>query len=333
MRRLLPVLLALCAVAACSGDDGGTAASSSTTPTIAAPTTIPAVPTTTAPPAPPTTVVDGTVPGEGEVRAVVTPTGVLLPVLAPDAGGFRVQTPCGGEAVVGGTPLFGATVVLDPGHGGAETGAVGANGLVERDLNLAVAIRTKELLESKGASVVLTRTGDYRVALPTRAAIITRLQPRVFVSIHHNGGSDGPSDKPGTETYYQIASGDSKRLAGLVYEELLPALSRYPVAWQSDLDAGAKYRPASDGGDYYGMLRRTAGVPGTLSEALFLSNPPEAELLARPDVQQDEARALTRAVVRYLTTADPGSGFVEPYPRTDPAGPGGGVEGCVDPPL
>ncbi|HEX8581771.1 MAG TPA: hypothetical protein VF640_05570, partial [Acidimicrobiales bacterium] len=65
----------------------------------------------------------------------------------------------------------------------------------------------------------------------------------------------------------------------------------------------------------------------------FLSNPPEADLLARPEVQEAEAAAVARAVGRFLTTDDPGSGFVEPYPRTEPAGPGGGATGCVDPPL
>jgi hypothetical protein len=105
------------------------------------------------------------------------------------------------------------------------------------------------------------------------------------------------------------------------------------VAWQSDTDAGAKYRLNSRGQDYYGILRRTAGVPAVLTEALFISNPPEAELLARRDVQDAEAAALARAVTRFLVTDDPGSGFVEPYPRVDPAGPGGGGRGCVDPPL
>ena len=70
-----------------------------------------------------------------------------------------------------------------------------------------------------------------------------------------------------------------------------------------------------------------------LSEGLFLSNPPEAELLARPDVQLAEGNAVARGVVRYLTTQDPGSGYVEPYPRTQPAGGGGRLSGCVDPPL
>jgi N-acetylmuramoyl-L-alanine amidase len=274
-------------------------------------------------------------PPADEVRALVTPTGVVVPVLGRRGEGFLVRTPCAREAVVaGGTPLTGATVVLDPGHGGVETGAVGDNGLTEAAVNLAVTELTRDLLEAAGATVVLTRTADYRVALGPRAEIATRLQPRAFVSIHHNGDADGPSPRPGSETYFQIASPESRRLSGLVYEELVAAFSRFQgVPWQADSDAGAKHRPNARGGDYYGILRRSAGVPAVLSEALFLTNPAEAALLARPDVQVAEAEALARAVARFLTTADAGTGFVEPYPRTQPAGPGGGTQGCEDPPL
>ena len=101
----------------------------------------------------------------------------------------------------------------------------------------------------------------------------------------------------------------------------------------ADRDAGAKPRRRSDGTDYYGILRRTAGVPAVLSEAAFISNPPEEALLATPAFHAEEASAIAEAVVRFVTTDDPGSGFVEPYPRTQPAGPGGGPSGCVDPPL
>lgn len=303
------------------------------TSTTAAP---PETTTTTAPPPPsPSPTALPASPGDGEPRALLTTTGVMVAVLGVEDGGFRVRTPCGGEATIaGGTPISAATVVLDPGHGGGEAGAVGANGLTEKALNLAVAERTKAILDAQGATVVLTRTGDYRITLGARADIVKALGPPVFVSIHHNGDGDGPSPKPGTETYFQVAAPESRRLAGLVYEELFALFSTYEgIAWMADTDAGAKYRTNSRGGDYYGMLRQTAGVTAALSEALFISNPPEAELLARPEVHEAEAEALARAITRHLTTQDPGSGFTEPYPRTDPGGPGGGSSGCIDPPL
>jgi N-acetylmuramoyl-L-alanine amidase len=333
IRRLsLVLVLALVAGACSSGSDD--AAPSTTTTTLA----VPATTTTTVAPVTTTTTLAPlpAAPTSGEVRALVTPTGVVVPVYGGAAGAWQIGTPCGRRAVVAaGRPLRGATVVLDPGHGGIETGATGPNGLVERDLDLAVAKLVQADLQAQGATVVLTRTADYRVTLDERAAIAQRLKPPVFVSIHHNGGDDGPSDKPGTETYYQHASLTSKRLAGLLYEEVYAAFAGRPgITWHANVDAGAKYRLNDRGGDYYGILRRTAGVTAAISEGLFLSaSPSEAELLARPDVQADEAAAITRAVRRYLTTGDPGSGFVRPIPRRTPAGGGGGAAGCIDPAL
>ena len=278
-------------------------------------------------------------PTNGTVGALRTANGVIVPVLGRSGSGWLVETPCSRQVVVhGGTPLHGATVVLDPGHGGKETGATGPNGLVERDLNLVVAKLTKADLEAQGATVVLTHERDYEMTLQDRADVARKLHPLVFISIHHNGGADGPATKPGTETYYQHTSADSKRLAGLLYEEVYKTFAgRTGVQWFANVDAGAKYRLGQSGNDYYGILRDAAGVPTAISEGLFLSASPntsrEAALLARPDVQAAEAAAITRAVRRYVFTKDPGTGFVTPIPRTTPAGGGGTPEGCVDTPL
>ena len=311
--------------AACASGGGGDAVAGRAEP----PTTV--VPATTAPPttSPPTTA-PAPNPGPG---ALVTPRGVVVPVLERVAKGWRVRTPCGGAATVAdGTPVPGATVVLDPGHGGKEPGARSPSGALEEGpLNLEVSRHAATALEAAGVSVLSTRTGPYEVVLATRAEIARSLGPRAFVSIHHNAEPDGPTPGPGTETYYQIDSADSKRLAGLIQEEVVRAMSAYRVAWVGDRDAGAKYRPGTRG-DYYAMLRLPRPVVSVLAELAFISNPPEAELLARPDVQQVEGQAVARGILRYLNTGDPGSGFVEPYPRPDPPGVGGGTP-CVDPPL
>jgi N-acetylmuramoyl-L-alanine amidase len=191
----------------------------------------------------------------------------------------------------------------------------------------------KQLLEAEGAKVVLTRTADYNTTIKTRAEIAVDLHPQVFISIHHNAEPDGPSDVPGNESYYQIANPDSKRLAGLLWEEITQAFTPFHIAWQADTDHGAKYRPGTTGGDYYGILRRSEAITTVLSEAAFISNPPEEHLLADPAFRHVEAQAITNAITRYLATPDPGSGFVTPYPRTEPAGGGGGPEGCTDPAL
>jgi N-acetylmuramoyl-L-alanine amidase len=299
-----------------------------TTTTSTSTTVAPATTTTTLRPLP--------LPPPHGPSVLITRTGVVVAIRGRDGTGWSVTTPCERRAHVrGGTVLRRATVVLDPGHGGVETGATGDNSLRESDLNLAVARLVKAGLERQGAAVVLTRTADYRVSLGARAAIAKALRPAVFVSIHHNGGVDGQSSKPGTETYYQFRSPSSKRLAGLLYEEELATFRRYPgIQWWGNVDAGAKWRLNDRGGDYYGILRMTAGVNAALSEGLFLSaSRPEADLLARPDVQQAEADAIVRAIRRALVTADPGSGFVTPIKRTTPAGSGGGVSHCVDPKL
>jgi N-acetylmuramoyl-L-alanine amidase len=164
-------------------------------------------------------------------------------------------------------------------------------------------------------------------------AIAAALKPKAFVSIHHNAEPDETRTTPGVETYYQVRSAESKRLAGLIYEEVYKAMAPLGTVWAADRDAGTKYRTGDSGNDYYGILRRSAeaGVTATLAELGFISNPAEEALYLRDDVRQIEADAVARGVIRFLRTDDPGTGFIEPYPRTVPAGPGGGSTGCVEP--
>ena len=280
----------------------------------------------------------GPVPVAATAGAVETASGQVLPVVAarPD-GSFDVRTPCDAIGVVGGQVLTGAHVVLDPGHGGEEPGAVGANGLLESNLNLDVAQRVADILREQGATVVLTRVADVRVTVATRAALAVALAPEAFVSIHHNAAPEGPSTIPGTEAYFQVASPESRRLTGLLVEEVRAALTPFAVAWSSDADNGAKarVRAADPAEDYYGVLRRSAGVPAALVEAAYLSNPPEAELLARPDVVQAEAEAIARALLRFHLGEVAGeAAFSTAPPSTGGSGSSGGTsDGCVDPPL
>lgn len=263
--------------------------------------------------------------------------GVSMPFDAVEGGWAHVLTPCENRAWL---PLEAAeparrqsTVVLDPGHGGEETGAVGRGGLAEKEVNLDVARRAAEILRARGIPTALTRTGDYRATIAFRIALAAAVRPAALVSIHHNAEPDGPLDRPGTETYYQLHSPDSRRLAGLLYEEGVGALSDFSAPWVGLTDAGAKWRVNERGTDFYGVLRRSAevGITAVLAEMAFVSNPAEEDLLRRDDVRQAEAEAIARAVARFLRTEDPGSGFVSPRPRRGPAGPGGGRGGCEDP--
>ena len=332
--RLLPigVVLAVGALVVVTADGDGPAAAPPLTTPSGDP--VPSVATTT----PPND--DGPwdpLPTEQPAGVVVTASGVLTPVTVDLGDGtYEVQTPCDARAVVAGTPLAGAHVVLDPGHGGDEPGAIGPNGLAEKDLNLAVAQRTAEVLRAAGATVVLTRETDQRVTIASRAGIALGLRPLAFVSIHHNAAPEGPSAIPGTEAYFQVASPDSQRLAGLIVEEIRAGLAPFGVAWESDAQNGGKARVRADTGeDFYGVLRRTAGITSVLSEAGYLSNPAEAELFARPEVQQAEAEAIARGLTRFVLGESADASAFSPAPPStgSSGGSGGGAEGCVDPPL
>lgn len=345
------MLAALVTAAACSTDsvsvaepvdpDLGrtepTVSSTTVSSTTVSPPSSTTVATTTTVPPPTELVLDEEgVPVNGQTTGVViTPTGIVVPVLGALDEGWRVWTPCGRVAdVTDGTFLATVDVVLDPGHGGSESGAVGPGGTLESDLNLRIATRAGSVLEDAGRTVLLTRTDDVRIPIVTRAEIALALSPRVFVSIHHNGGTDAPSPTPGTEMFFQVADPESRRLAGLLYEETRAVLDGYDADWVSMADAGAMVRLNRDGGDYYGVLRRTPGVTSVLAEFAYIANASEEALLVRDDVQDGLAAAVGRAVDRLLTTDDPGSGYTEdPIFRGYESSGTGRTTDCTDPAL
>jgi N-acetylmuramoyl-L-alanine amidase len=267
--------------------------------------------------------------GAGVVR---TPAGIVLPIVGGEPGAWTALTPCANEAVVEGEVLTGAHVVLDPGHGGSETGAIGPSGVVEAELNLDVAQRAAEALRDLGATVALTREADVRVTLRTRAEVVRALDPLLFVSIHHNGGPTTPGDRPSVQVYHQHRTPDSARFAGILFEELQEGFAPFSETWSGGNFTGVRARLGDGGTDFYGMLRDTAGTPGVLAEALYQSSEPEASLLLEPEVRHAEADAIARAVVRWLETRYAGSGFLTPLESAESAGGGGGSAGCEDPP-
>ncbi|HEV7863466.1 MAG TPA: N-acetylmuramoyl-L-alanine amidase [Acidimicrobiia bacterium] len=269
--------------------------------------------------------------------AAATPTGVVVPVLGTSTDGWLVGTPCGRAASVRNVRALTGTVVLDAGHGGEETGAIGPLGHKESALNAAVVAHARRALQAAGISAVLTRTDDYRIGIAPRAAIVGAVKPKAVVSIHHNASSSEVRDSPGTEIFHQAvgaSAAESRRLAGLLYEEVTATLAHYDVTgWAATGWAGVKPRHNAAGDDFYGMLRRTQGTPTALVEVGFVSHEAEERLYARPAVQQAVGEAVARGVVRFLTTADPGRGFVDPPRQADDNRPGGGTENCQDPSL
>ncbi len=298
--------------------------------------------------------------------------GLVFPVIARQGGWLQIRHQCEGSAWIDGsqvafTPrlfdgdfagvgldMSDAIVVLDPGHGGPNTGAVGPLGTLEKDLNLDIARRTRDLLAAPhdvdwdngvisigksippAGAVWLTRTegpagADIEAGLVFRATLANEARANALVSIHNNASPDGPTDVTGAETYYRVEDPESKRLAGLVIEELRRSFAPFDAEWDSALDAGAKYRVRSDGvTDLYGVLKN-ATVPAVLVEGAYLSNMAEEMLLLTPEFRQAYAAGLYRALVRFLTTDDPGSGFVEPINRTASPGSGSPQSSCTIP--
>ena len=273
----------------------------------------------------------GPVPTSG--AGAVLLEGLVLPITGGSDGAWTVLTPCANTATVDGEQLAGAHVVIDPGHGGRETGAIGPSGVVEAELNLDVAIKTKALLEEEGATVELTRTDDTRVTLETRAAIAQVLDPLLFISIHHNGGPTRTADQPGVQVYHQHQTPESARFAGVLFEQLQEAMAPFSDTWSGGNATGVRARLGEDGGDYYGVLRGSEGVPAVLAEALYMSDEPEASLLLRDDVREAEAQAITDAVVAWLESPYAGGGYLPTLVATESAGGGGGSAGCEDPEL
>ncbi len=272
-------------------------------------------------------------PAGGGVQAMLSPSGVLVTVTGRTGQGYVVETPCGGVTELAwGQPVTGVQVMLDPGHGGDERGAESAIGLTEAELNLALARRAAAELTGRSIVTVLSRNADYRIPIRRRAALADAVGPEVLVSIHHNTPASRPSPQPGTEVYVQQASDRSKRLGGLLYEEVVETLDRFDVEWTSRDDAGVLTVIDDDGEDAYGIARYPA-TTSALIEMAYLGNDKEAVLLATPDYLDAAGTALADAIERFLTTDDPGTGFVERPRVFNPSGATGGVGGCNDPPL
>lgn len=181
-------------------------------------------------------------------------------------------------------------IVIDAGHGGSDSGAIGHYGVKEKDVTLYVALRVEELLKESGAKVVMTRRTDIDVASP-QASNPQELQARVdkcppntsvFISIHCNAFSNPKSN--GMETYYYKGSPQSRRLAVLLNEELAKA--------------GGRNNRGVRTANYY-VLHHNPHV-ASLVELAFITNYEEENLLANDDYQDALARAIVRAIERYF---------------------------------
>ncbi len=186
-------------------------------------------------------------------------------------------------------------VVLDPGHGGKDTGTRGAH-INEKDVNLKIALKAGELLRQKGIEVEYTRATDIYLELTKDrdeiSEIANRLNPGLFVSIHANG-VPGNSAAQGTETYYYAPVDND--LLFLQYEErksLAENLQRQLVAKLKRPNRGVKQNS-------YWVLKNTT-MPSALVEVAFLSNPEEESLLQQEYFLDLAAQAIAEGIAAYM---------------------------------
>lgn len=275
--------------------------------------------------------------GEASVEAaangiVVSPSGVITPVLSGSTNDWQVATPCGNTASLqSGTFVERARIVIDPGHGGSEPGAV-SDLITEKELNLIVSDVVIEKFEALGISAQITRTGDYRLPIGIRADIAEALAPDAFISIHHNGGSTRRSDVPGTEIFYSVVRPESQRLAAILYEEMFAAASQFEADWVSTVNQGASTRLNNSGTDLFGIHRLTPEIDSIITEFGYLTNESEAEVFVTPEAIEAQAQSIVDGVLRWWFSDDPGTDLGRVF--TDAViGGTGGFDSCVDPSL
>jgi len=173
-------------------------------------------------------------------------------------------------------------VVIDPGHGGRDPGAVGINGLQEKQVIFPISLRVAELLEQQGVTVVMTRRTDSTLDLQNRVDIAERARGNLFVSIHANAISMSRPDVNGLETYY--ASETGRRLAAAIQASMLAATGMN--------DRGVKQAR------FY-VLRRTS-MPAALVEVGFVTGAADAPRLADPAWREVLANAIARGILQYI---------------------------------
>ena len=186
------------------------------------------------------------------------------------------------------------TVVLDAGHGSSDSGKVGINGVLEKDINLSISKATKKHLEKKGIRVVMTRDKDESLAegengnrkvqdMKARVKRINDTKPNLAVSIHQNSYHE--ESIHGAQVFYYEHSESGEKDARILQEALLAV----------DPD---NTRQVKANTTYY-LLKRTE-VPILIIECGFLSNQEEAEKLASEDYQKEIAKAIANGIESCL---------------------------------
>lgn len=182
-------------------------------------------------------------------------------------------------------PRGGVVVVIDPGHGGQDPGAIGIGGLQEKQVILSIGLQVASLLEKRGIKVVLTRSDDRFVDLAPRVTLAERVNAKAFVSIHANSISLGRPDVSGLETYRaRNGSASGQRLAQLIHNSILKSVN-------------VRDRGVRSAGFY--VLRNTS-MPAVLVEVGFVTGREDAARLASSTGRRLLAQAIAQGILQYF---------------------------------
>jgi N-acetylmuramoyl-L-alanine amidase len=214
-------------------------------------------------------------------------------------------------------------IVIDAGHGGHDSGTIGADGIEEKDVVLDVALRLGKLLHDRlGAEIIYTRSDDTFVPLETRTAIANKAQADLFLSIHANSSPD--ESARGVETYYLNFTSDPTALDVAARENAVSDQSIHQlsdlvkkIALKDKIAESREFAGDVEGSLYAGLQKGNAGLkdrgvkkapfvvliganmPSILAEISFVTNPRDAEQLRDPEYRERVAESLYKGIARY----------------------------------
>ncbi len=280
-------------------------------------TTHPAIKATSEPTSAPTAV--AVAPRDKSAKKGSKPTQAQLAAAREAA-----PTSAGDRSLIRALGLKIGRIVIDPGHGGHDTGTIGPEGLMEKDLVLDVSLRLGRLLEARlGADVVYTRDDDTFIPLETRTAIANEKQADLFVSVHANSSPD--PEARGVETYYLnfTSSPDALEVAArenAVSEKSIHELQDLvkKITLKEKIDESRELASDVQTSLYQGLSSKNpnlhnrgvkkapfvvligANMPSILAEISFVSNPIDEQRLETPEYRQKIAESLYRGIAKYV---------------------------------
>ena len=244
---------------------------------------------------------------------------------ASDVGIREAKPTSGGDrSLIRALGLKIGKIVIDPGHGGHDTGTIGPNGLEEKDLVLDVGRRLGKLLETRlGAEVVYTRKDDTFIPLETRTAVANQARADLFVSIHANSSHD--PDARGVETYYLNFTSSPEALEVAARENAVSEKSIYElqdlvkkIALKEKIEESREFAADVQQSLHSGLAVKSpairdrgvkkapfivligANMPSILAEISFVSNPTDEHRLATSEYRERIAESLYRGIAHYV---------------------------------